>query len=97
LKMQEAQIVRGFLFPADQQSPAAIDPRVGSFDLPAPRFAATMFRFWRLVLFSRDMERVTALFNFAFDGFTDIAFVEAKMLRLLGGGFGVLVYRVMAG
>ena len=40
LKMQEAQIVGGFLFPADQQPACAIDPGVSALDNPASGFAA---------------------------------------------------------
>jgi len=88
--MQEGQIVRGFLLPADQQSSRAIEPGVCAFDFPATRLAAAVFRLRRFVFFARDVRRVSALTNCGIHGSARVAFVEAEMLRFSRSRFGAL-------
>src|ERR1700681_1866036 len=86
--MQEAEVVGDFLFPADQQPPGSVDPRVRALDLPAASFAAALLpRDW-FAVFRGHMRNVTALPHFVFDRPADVALVEAKMLRLTGRGLG---------
>src|ERR1700676_340677 len=88
--MQEAQIVRDFLFPANQQTPGAVEPRVGALDFPAARFATAVLWLRGLVDLARDVRGVAALANLAIDRLAGIAFVETKILRLLSSGLGAL-------
>ena len=86
--MQEAEIIRRFLFPADQQSSRAIEPGVRAFDFPAASLAATVLRFRRFVFFAWDVRRISALTNFGIDGLAGVAFIEAEMLRVLSSRLG---------
>src|SRR6516225_1530128 len=79
--MKEAQIVNDFLFPADQQSPGTVEPRVGSLDFPAVCFTAAAFWFRCVVAFFGQMRLVTAAANFVFDRLTHISFIQTKVLR----------------
>lgn len=88
--MQEAQVVRGLLFPADQQPPGTVEPGMRAFDLPPARFRTAAFGLRRLVGFTRHMRRVTSLAHLQIDRFACVAFIEAKMLRLLWTGLGTL-------
>src|SRR5271155_444027 len=63
---------------------------MSAFDFPTPSFAATMLRLRGLVGLARNMRRIAALADFAVNRFADIAFVEAKMLRLMRSGCGAL-------
>src|ERR1051325_5444923 len=85
--MQKTYVVGNFLFPADEQTPGAVEPRMSAFDFPTPGFAA-MFRRRGLVDLARDMWRIASLANFTINRLAHIAFVEAKMLRLAGRGLG---------
>ena len=53
--MQEAQVVGDFLFPADQEESRAVDPRMGSFDDPTPRFSAAACRPGGVFAFARNV------------------------------------------
>jgi len=86
--MQEAQVVRDFLFPAGQQAPGAVEPGVGAFDFPAARRAAAAFRLRGLICLARHMRRITSRASRATDGFASVPLVETEMLRLLGSGLG---------
>ena len=86
--MQEAQIVRDFLFPADQQTPGAVEPGMGAFDFPAASFAAAVLGLRRLVGLARHVRRVATLANLAIDRLAGVAFVETEILRLLSSGLG---------
>src|SRR6185312_8907071 len=86
--MQEAQVVRDFLFPADQQAPGAVEPGVGAFDFPAASRAAAAFRLRGLICFARHVRRIASRLSLAIDGFAGVPLVETEMLRLLGSGLG---------
>ena len=47
--MQEAEVIGDFLFPADQQPPGSVEPRVRAFHFPAASFAAAMLRLRNVV------------------------------------------------
>jgi hypothetical protein len=76
--MQEAQIVRDFLFPANQQTPGAIEPRVGAFDFPAAGFASAVLGLRGLVDLAWDVRGVAALANLAIDRRAGVAFIESN-------------------
>src|SRR5664279_3098656 len=82
--MQQSQIVRGFLFPANQQAPCAVEPGVRALDFPATSLAAALLGFGGLVGLARHVRRIAALANFAIDRRAGVAFVEAEVVRLLG-------------
>src|ERR1700693_1437511 len=88
--MQEAQVVGNLFFPADKQSPGAVQPRMSAFDFPTPSLSATVLRLRGLVGLTRHVRLVAALADLAVNGFTSIAFVEAKMLWFCGRGFRAL-------
>ena len=56
--MQEAQIVGDFLFPTNQESPRAVDPRMRAFNFPATCFAATMLGRYGFAVFWRNVPSV---------------------------------------
>ena len=88
--MQEADVVGDLFFPAYEQSPGPVQPRMSAFDFPTPSFSATVLRLRGFVSLTRDVRLVAALADLAVNGFTSIAFVEAKVLRLCGRGFRAL-------
>ncbi len=49
-----------------------------------------MLRLWDLVGLARNVRRIAAFADLAVNRFAGIAFIEAKMLRLFGGGIGAL-------
>ena len=90
MKMQEADVVRDFLFPAGQQAPGAVEPGVGAFDFPAARRAAAAFRLRGLIGLARHVRRIASRTSLAIDGFAGVPLVETEMLRPLGSGLGTL-------
>src|ERR1700726_3084495 len=86
--MQKAEVVGDFLFPADQQPPGSVDPRMRALDLPAASFSAAMMPRNLFATFRGDMRNVAALAHLPFTRLADVALVEAKMLRLIRCGFG---------
>ncbi len=63
---------------------------MSAFDFPAPSFAAAMRRLGGFVGFARHVRCVTSLAHLAVSRFPRIAFIEAKMLRLVRSGLGAL-------
>src|ERR1700681_1883542 len=82
--MQEAEVVGDFLFPADQQPPGSVHPRVRALDLPAASFATSMGRLDAFAVLGGKMQSVAAAAHLFFNGRANVAFVEAKMLRMIG-------------
>ena len=80
LKMQEAQIIRGFLFPANQQASRAVGPRVGSFHNPSARFASSASRHCGTLAFARNMRDVSSTLGTAPHRLRVVPFIGAKML-----------------
>src|ERR1700730_4814364 len=78
--MEEAYEVCDFLFPADQQSPRAIDPRVCPFHFPAAGLAMTAFRLRIVIVFGREMRYVMTVADFVFDRLASIPFIKTKVL-----------------
>src|SRR5580698_9888582 len=62
---------------------------MSAFNFPPPSFSA-MLRLWDLVGLARNVRRIAAFAGLVVNGFAGIAFIEAKMLRLFGGGIGAL-------
>lgn len=80
LKMQEAQIIRGFLFPANQQAARAVGPRVRSFDNPSARFAASASRHRGALALAGNVNDVSSTLSAASHRFRVVALIRAKML-----------------
>jgi len=79
LQMNEAQVVACQFFPADQQSPRAVGPRMTSFDNPAVRLVATA-RCFAVLGTGRHMRNVARAPRATINGRAKIAFIETKML-----------------
>src|SRR5580658_6759068 len=88
--MQQSQIVRDFLFPADQQTSCAIEPRMSAFDFPATSFSAAVLGLRKLVGLARHVRHIAAFANLAVDRPAGVAFVEAEVVRLLSRWLGTL-------
>jgi hypothetical protein len=88
LKVQEAKIVGNLLFPADEQAPGAIQPRVRAFDFPAAGWSAATFGLGCFIHFPRHVRSVAALPRFLIALCATVAFIEAEMLRLLWCALG---------
>src|SRR5450432_81811 len=86
--MQEAEVVGNFLFPADQQPPGSVDPRVRALDFPAASFSAAMMPRNLFATVRGDMRNVTALAHLLFNRLADVSLVEAKMLPSVRCGLG---------
>src|ERR1700681_1855896 len=80
--MEEAYEVCDFLFPADQQSPGAIDPRVCTFDLPTAGLAMTAFRLRTVIALGRQVRYVMAASDFAFNRLARVSFIKTEVLWL---------------
>lgn len=78
--MQEAEIVPGFLFPADQQAAGAVGPRVGALDDPAPRFGLAAMRTLGGFPFARNVCDVPPTRGQAADRLRVVPFVQAQVL-----------------
>src|SRR5215203_4755001 len=81
--MQEGQVVRDLLLPADQKAPRAIEPRMGAFDFPATRLTTAMRGLGSFVDLAGDVRRVAPLTNLAIDRLACVSFVETEILRCL--------------
>src|ERR1700686_1013662 len=84
--MEEAYEVCDFLFPADQQSPGAIDPRVCTFDLPTAGLAMTAFRLRTVIVLGRQVRYVMPTSDFAFNRLARVSFIKAEVLWLARRG-----------
>lgn|ERR1700693_4291194 len=80
LKMQEAQIIRGLLLPANQQAARAVGPRVRSFYNPAARFAASASRRRGALAFAGNMNDVSSTLSAASHRLRVVTLIRAKML-----------------
>ena len=90
--MEEACVVCDFLFPADQQSPGAVEPGVRALDFPPSGFAMTGFRFRAL---GRNVRYVMTAADFALDRLTGVSFIQAEMLWLALRGLWTLHWNVV--
>jgi len=79
--MQKTNVVENFLFPADQQPPRPIEPRMRAFNFPATRFAMAMLWLGRNIAFGRHVRLVTTPSQQPFNRSANIAFIQTKMLR----------------
>src|SRR5438046_7433648 len=86
LKMQEAQIIGRFLFPADQQPPCAVGPGVGSLDNPSACFSFASLRSRRGFTRSRNMRDVSPAFRDLPHGVGIVSFVGTEMLLVARRG-----------
>lgn len=93
--MQEADVVLNLLLPANQQPTSAVDPGVCTFDFPTAGFAASVLWFGWCVAFGGEMGLIATAMCQAFHGLSDIAFVEAKMLRLTLRRLGTLAGNIL--
>jgi len=79
--MQEPQIIRGFLFPPDQQASRAVGPRVGSFHNPTACSAASSLRNRRTLTPLRNVGGVFSTTCSATHRLGIIALIRAEMLN----------------
>jgi hypothetical protein len=86
--MQEAKVVGDFLFPADEEPPSAIEPRMSAFDFPTTRLTAAVCFLRAGTVFGGNVWHVTAATRQPLNRFADISFVETEMLSLASGGSG---------
>ena len=82
LKMQKGQVVRGFLFPADQQASCAIGPRVRAFHDPSASACGSAMRALRVLAFAGNVNDVAAASGGTANGFGVVALVGTQMLTL---------------
>src|SRR5579872_1062065 len=80
LKMQETQIIRGFLFPANQQASRAVGPRVRSFHNPSARFTPFASRHCGTLAFARNVRDVLSTLSGAPYRLRVVPLIRAKML-----------------
>ena len=78
--MQKGQIVRGFLFPADQQPSCAVGPGVRAFHNPSADACGSTRGTLRVLSFVGNVNDVSATRSGAAKGFGVVAFVGAQML-----------------
>jgi len=88
LKVQEAQIVGGLLFPADEEAAGAVGPGMGPFDDPTPGLAIAMLSRWGVVILLGDVGNVVTLAGGCADSISIVSFVATQMLLLMGRGLG---------
>ena len=84
-ELEERKVVLGFLRPADQECPVAVEPGVAGFDDPAPGAPSRSGSFQlEFVAAAADVGGVTAAGREVADPRVGVAAVEAEALRLLG-------------
>lgn len=85
MKMDEAEIIRGLLLPADQESPGAVGPRVVAFDDPPSGAALASMTALRVFAFAGDVNCVASSSRGQPDGLRVVPFVRAQMLSAARG------------